>query len=241
MDNSPIVHNNISSLIRMKCHLFKKITIVTFNDIFCVVFLIFSNPCPPTNTNLQSFDDHHLQVLKCFNGHMKIQWSYPWPYLISHPPTFGWLATILIYLRTPPTHYHLESSGHVAYMETCPKKKTVQSHDNLSRSYILPPNEKSMVDPRISEDRNTSMTGRLFQDTSDANIQVAWMRTSILVDSLQKTIPTVCTAGIYGHILIASSQLQMNQLSLRNDRLLTLKTAGKLWIILEEFIEYTSI
>ena len=116
----------------------------------------------------------------------------------SRPPTCGRLTTVLSYTQTPPTHYYLESSGQMAYRET--HRKTAQSHDNLSQTYILAPNKKIMVDPRISKDSNTSMTGCLFQDTNDANIQVAWMRAGI-VDSLQN-IPGVyiCTAGIYMHI-----------------------------------------
>jgi len=51
------------------------------------------------------------------------------------------------------------------------------------------------------------MPGHLFQDTNDANIQVAWMQASI-VDSLQN-IPIVYRAAIYGHILIASSKLKV--------------------------------
>jgi hypothetical protein len=70
-----------------------------------------------------------------------------------------------------------------------------------------PPTRNSWVDPRISKDRNTSMPGHLFQDTNDANIQVAWMQASI-VDSLQN-IPIVYRAAIYGHILIASSKLKV--------------------------------
>jgi hypothetical protein len=85
--------------------------------------------------------------------------------------------------------------------------KTARSRDNLSRSYIFATDKKLMVDPRISKDRNTSMPGHLFQDTNDANIQVAWMRASI-VDSLQN-IPIVYRAAIYGHILIASSKLEV--------------------------------
>jgi hypothetical protein len=39
----------------------------------------------------------------------------------------------------------------------------------------------------------------------------------------------------------AVTELQMNRLSLRNNRLKFIKTAGKLPIIFEEFIEYTPI
>ena len=81
---------------------------------------------------------------------------------------------MLLYIRGPPTHYYLESSGQVAYMKTHPK--TTRSHDNFSRSYIFATDKKPMVDPRISKDRNTSMPGHLFQDINDTNIQVAWMR-----------------------------------------------------------------
>ena len=39
--------------------------------------------------------------------------------LVGHPDGVGW-RLVLIYMRTPPTHYYLKSSGRVAYMETHP-------------------------------------------------------------------------------------------------------------------------
>ena len=37
--------------------------------------------------------------------------------LVSHQNVVGW-QLVLIYMRTPPTHYYLEYSGQAHYMET---------------------------------------------------------------------------------------------------------------------------
>ena len=37
--------------------------------------------------------------------------------LVSHQNVVGW-QLVLIYMRTPPTHYYLEPSGRAAWMET---------------------------------------------------------------------------------------------------------------------------
>jgi hypothetical protein len=39
--------------------------------------------------------------------------------LVGPQSVVGW-QLVLIYKRTPPTHFHLETSGQVAYMETHP-------------------------------------------------------------------------------------------------------------------------
>ena len=39
--------------------------------------------------------------------------------LVGHHNVFGWLL-LLIYMKTPPTHYYLESCEKATYMETHP-------------------------------------------------------------------------------------------------------------------------
>ena len=47
--------------------------------------------------------------------------------LVGHHNVVGWWL-VLIYMRTPPLHFYLESSGQVAYMETHQKHKTLTNH-----------------------------------------------------------------------------------------------------------------
>jgi hypothetical protein len=39
--------------------------------------------------------------------------------LVGHQNVVGW-QLVLIYMRTPPTHYHLDSNGQATYIETHP-------------------------------------------------------------------------------------------------------------------------
>ena len=43
--------------------------------------------------------------------------------LVGHQNVVGW-QLVFIYMRTPPTHYYIESSGQVASLETHPKQTT---------------------------------------------------------------------------------------------------------------------
>ena len=76
---------------------------------------------PLTKSGLQSFGHRHLQVKMCFNGRIEV-WQpvlTTLQILVGHQSVVGW-QLVLLYMRTPPTYYYLESSGQATYMETHP-------------------------------------------------------------------------------------------------------------------------
>ena len=54
--------------------------------------------------------------------------------LVDHHNVVSW-RLVLIYMRTPPTHYYLESSGRVTYMETHPKSNRI--HVDIFRVFFI--------------------------------------------------------------------------------------------------------
>jgi hypothetical protein len=82
--------------------------------IFNVATLIFSNPGPSTNllihvTKVGSLDHRSSNPLVTDTCRLRSVLTVCW--LVS-----WWL--VLTYVRTPPTHCYLESSGQTTYVET---------------------------------------------------------------------------------------------------------------------------
>jgi hypothetical protein len=71
---------------------------------------------PPPKINLQFFIIGTCRLKNALEGTWK---STTLHVLVGHQNGVGW-QFVLIYMRTPPTHYYLESPWRVAYMETYP-------------------------------------------------------------------------------------------------------------------------
>ena len=95
---------------------------MTLNIIFSVATLIFWNPGPPTNLRLLLLKPI---ITPPVTGAWKLKsafvnaWKSSSPCLVGHQNVVGW-RLVLIYMRTPPTLYSLESSWGAAWLETYP-------------------------------------------------------------------------------------------------------------------------
>jgi hypothetical protein len=104
--------------------------------LFSVATLIFSNIGPPTNLLLVELVG--TCRLKSVSWRMEVlrHVSMAPHNLVGHQNVVN-LRFVLIYRGTPPTHYYLESSGHITYIETCPHRIMRVPHKNLDIVCIM--------------------------------------------------------------------------------------------------------